>query len=137
MRTHVKTFATLASGLLLAGGMSAGTAAAADAGTHGERRAAACYDVITSYSKPAGQSYFPYGGGDLRTTSRCADINILPNVTGDIAVCFKPSTGNQYCNSYKRAVAGRWTVVASGVADGTRFYFAFRSTARSTGGWAA
>ncbi|MFD5315710.1 hypothetical protein [Streptomyces sp. NPDC127098] len=132
-----KRAAAVASGLLLTFGGLSGAATAADADTRGDVGAQACYDVINSYIKPAGQSYYPYGGPDLGTTSRCNDINILPNTSGYIAVCFKPSSGPQYCNGYRWAPAGQWTVVATDVRDGTRFYFAFASSARSTGGWAA
>jgi hypothetical protein len=40
-------------------------------------------------------------------------------------------------SSYKLMTGGQWNVIATNVADGTRFYFDFRSTARSTGQWAA
>ncbi|MCP9213213.1 hypothetical protein [Streptomyces cucumeris] len=137
MGNHIKRIAAVASGLLLMAGLSGGSAVAADAKDDGNKVAAACFDVVHSYIKPAGKKYFPYDGSHLVTTSRCADINIMPKVSGYIAVCFKPSTGNQYCNGWTWAAANRWAVVASDVRNGTRFYFTFNSSARSTGGWAA
>lgn len=40
------------------------------------------------------------------------------------------------CNSYKSAPAGQWTVVATGVKDGTQFQFYFASDAYNSGVWA-
>ncbi|MEU5693072.1 hypothetical protein [Actinosynnema sp. NPDC020468] len=96
----------------------------------------ACYDHAHNYSKPSGEQYYP-ATGYLTTTSYCGDINIRPTSTRHVAVCFKPSSGAEYCNSYKSASGGQWTVVASDVKDGTRFYFAFSESVASGGSWAA
>ncbi|MGO4430596.1 hypothetical protein AB4Z54_70485 [Streptomyces sp. MCAF7] len=61
----------------------------------------------------------------------------MPNASGYIAVCFHPSSGSEYCNGWTAATANKWNVVATGVRDGTQFYFAFNSTASSAGFWAA
>ncbi|MGJ5756683.1 hypothetical protein [Streptomyces galbus] len=137
MKNRMKTLALAGSALLLAAGVGAGGAEAASATPTSTRAPAACFDVLHSYSKPSGYGYYPTNGTRLTTTSRCADINISPRAGAYIAVCFHPSSGSEYCNGYTWAPANQYTVVASGVRDGTQFYFAFRSTAASSGGWAA
>ncbi len=101
--------------------------------------ATSCYGSAKSYSKPAGDRWYPANGtGRLTTTSNCADINIKPNQTTQIAVCFYPSSGGSQCQpSFKTAPAGQWTVVATDVRDGTRFIFDFAGTAAKSGVWAA
>ncbi|MGO4753495.1 hypothetical protein AB4212_33660, partial [Streptomyces sp. 2MCAF27] len=122
MKNHARKLVTAASGALLAIGLTTGSAVAADTKTEGKLGPTACYDVLTSYSKPSGQKYFPYNGQRLQTTSRCSDINIMPNASGYIAVCFHPSSGSEYCNGWTAATANKWNVVATGVRDGTQFY---------------
>ncbi|MEU4038451.1 hypothetical protein [Streptomyces collinus] len=128
--------ASLFSAVLLGGVLAA--APAAQAQTSGETGALSCYGSAKSYSKPAGNRWYPQGGPYLTATTNCADINIKPNTTTSIAVCWLPSSGGSYCQgSYKTAPAGQWTVVATDVKDGTHFYFDFGSTAANSGVWAA
>jgi hypothetical protein len=136
MRKNTRILASAASGLLLAAGGLL-TATTADAAGTGGTAVQACYDGAKSYSKPSGSFAYPTGAGYLTTTSRCADINIKPGTTRSIRVCFLPSSGGYYCNGYSTAKAGQWTVVATKVANGTDFWFDFKSDAKSTGSWAA
>jgi hypothetical protein len=97
-----------------------------------------CYGSAKSYSKPSGEVDYPPGAGLLTSTSNCADINIKPNTTRSVRVCFAPSSGAWYCQpSYRTATAGQWTVVATAVLDNTKFWFNFASTAASSGQYAA
>ncbi|MEU1597073.1 hypothetical protein ABZ468_30530 [Streptomyces sp. NPDC005708] len=100
--------------------------------------ATSCYGSAKSYSKPAGDRWVPNNGQSrLTTTSNCNDINIKPNTTTSVAVCFYPSSGAAYCQSaFKTAPAGQWTVVATDVKDGTRFVFDFGNTTANSGVWA-
>lgn len=128
--------ASLFSAVLLGGALAA--APAAQAQSSGETVALSCYGSAKSYSKPSGNRWYPQGGPYLTTTSNCNDINIKPNTTTSIAVCWLPSSGGSYCqSSFKTAPAGQWTVVATDVLAGTRFYFDFKSTAANSGVWAA
>jgi hypothetical protein len=115
-----------------------GALAVAPAASANESGALSCYGSARSYSKPAGNRWYPQGGPYLTATSNCNDINIKPNATTSIAVCFLPSSGGTSCqSSFKTAPAGQWTVVATDVRDGTRFYFDFGSTTANSGVWAA
>ncbi|MFI6086160.1 hypothetical protein ACIBBB_35405 [Streptomyces sp. NPDC051217] len=120
---------------LAAGGLTAATASTAAAGP---LTAQSCYGSAKSYSKSAGQRWFPNNGSSkLLTTGNCNDINIKPNTTTTIAVCFYPSSGGVSCQgSFKTAPAGQWTVVATDVRDGTSFVFDFGHTSANTGLWA-
>ncbi|MFE5401122.1 hypothetical protein ACFQ9Z_06900 [Streptomyces sp. NPDC056580] len=128
--------ASLFSAVLLGGALAA--APTAQAQTDGGTGALSCYGSAKSYSKPAGNRWYPQGGPYLTATTNCADINIKPNSTTSIAVCWLPSSGGSYCQSgFKTAPAGQWTVVATDVLAGTHFYFDFGSTAANSGVWAA
>ncbi|MFJ5901667.1 hypothetical protein ACIQFZ_41425 [Streptomyces sp. NPDC093064] len=100
--------------------------------------ATSCYGSAKSYSKPSGDRWYPNNGQTrLTTPGNCNDINIKPNQTTSIAVCFYPSSGGTECQkSFKTAPAGQWTVVATDVKPGTRFIFDFGSTTANTGVWA-
>ncbi|MFJ9733794.1 hypothetical protein ACIRUL_21060 [Streptomyces sp. NPDC101171] len=128
--------ASLFAAALLGGVLAA--APAAQAQTSSETGAQSCYGSAKSYSKPAGNRWYPQGGPYLTSTSNCADINIKPGTSTSVAVCWLPSSGGSYCQStFKNAPAGQWTVVATDVKDGTHFYFDFGSTAANSGVWAA
>ncbi|MGA4845367.1 hypothetical protein ACOBQB_03450 [Streptomyces sp. G5(2025)] len=119
MGKSAKEALSTAGGLLLAAGcLTVGattTASAAGTGTQGEARVHGCPDNPKSYTKAEGQRY-----------------------SGVVAVCCKRSSGGDVCqSSYKLMPGGRWNVIATHVANGTQFSFGFRSTARSTGQWAA
>ncbi|WP_046495801.1 hypothetical protein [Streptomyces odonnellii] len=120
---------------LAAGELSAASASTAAAGP---QTAQSCYGSAKSYSKPAGDRWVPNNGStSFLTTSNCNDINIKPNTTTTIAVCFLPSSGGWSCQtSFKTAPAGQWTVVATDVLDNTRFIFDFGHTSANTGVWA-
>ncbi|MFD3523149.1 hypothetical protein [Streptomyces sp. NPDC058653] len=124
-----------AAAALAAGGL---TAASTSTATAGPQTAQSCYGSAKSYSKPAGQRWVPSNGSSsLLTTGNCNDINIKPNTTTTIAVCFRPSSGGSSCQtSWKTAPAGQWTVVATDVLDGTRFIFDFGHTSANSGVWA-
>ncbi|WP_051790244.1 hypothetical protein [Streptomyces sp. NRRL S-1022] len=97
--------------------------------------AASCYGSAHAYSKPSGSYDYPTGSAYLTTTGNCADINIKTNTNRYVKVCWL-KTGD--CQSdYTLTTAGQWTTVATDVADGTDFFFWFRSDASSTGYWAA
>lgn len=97
--------------------------------------ATSCFSSAKSYTKPTGARWYPTSGR-LTTTSNCADINIKTNQSAYVEVCFYPTSGGSTCNSYKSAPAGQWTVVATGVKDGTQFQFHFASDAYNSGVWA-
>ncbi|MFC4468973.1 hypothetical protein ACFPH6_31385 [Streptomyces xiangluensis] len=56
------------------------------------------------------------------TTSNCRDIQIKPEFTVLVKVCFQ-STGCQRANTF--AALDKWTVVATNVRDGVPFRFQF------------
>jgi|SRR6476660_8808589 len=64
------------------------------------------------------------------TTTACADINIKPTFGTSVTVCFEAWGGA--CNGYKWAPGSQWTVIASNVRDGSRFWIFFE-TGESTG----
>jgi hypothetical protein len=104
----------------------------------GTSGALACHDHAKSYSKPAGDSFYPGGSAYLTTTSYCRSINIKPKTDRYIRVCFHPSSGSNYCqDSYKLAQGGKWNEIATDVLNGAKFWFDFRSDALSNGSWAA
>ncbi|MGW0285328.1 hypothetical protein ACWDXT_19725 [Streptomyces sp. NPDC003236] len=97
--------------------------------------ATSCYGSAKSYTKPTGARWYPTTGR-LTTTSNCADINIKTNQSAYVQVCFYPTSGGSTCGAYKSAPAGQWTVIATGVKDGTQFQFLFASDAYNSGVWA-
>ncbi|MFG2563454.1 hypothetical protein [Streptomyces sp. NPDC048496] len=120
-------------------GLIMATSPAASANPQAQPSAAtSCYGSAKSYSKPSGDRWYPNNGQTrLTTPGNCNDINIKPNQTTSIAVCFYPSSGGSQCQaSFKTAPAGQWTVVATDVKPGTRFIFDFGSTTANTGVWA-
>jgi hypothetical protein len=119
----------------LAATLGAGTVLAPQAHADEFAPAASCYGSAHSYSKPSGD--YTYPSGYLTTTGNCSDINIKPNTDRYVEVCWRAGEGDTCQSEYKLARAGVWTVVATDVLDGTRFFFDFRSTAASTGSWAA
>ncbi|MGX7827918.1 hypothetical protein ACTG9Q_22800 [Actinokineospora sp. 24-640] len=117
-------------------GATATTPATAE--TAGDSSALSCYGSAKSFSKPADYHDYPPGSGFLATTANCADINLKPTTTRSVKVCFLPYSAPLYCQSgYKTANANQWTVIATNVADNTRFYFLFASAAAAGGQWAA
>lgn len=137
MKRQWRKLGAVTGGMLLAAGLTTGSAGAANARPHGDVGTLSCYDVATSYSKPDGGYYYPSPFHPLTTTSRCSDINIYPNGSAYVAVCFVPSGGSTHCNGWTAVTANRWNVVATNVRDNTKFFFAFRSDASSAGFWAA
>jgi hypothetical protein len=113
--------------------------AEAPAAPQGDVGVLACYDHARSYSKPSGSYDYPVNDTSyLTTTSYCNDIQIKPTSGRYVLVCFRPSSGAEYCQSnYKWAAANTWTVIATDVLDGTQFYFLFQSSSASNGVWAA
>lgn len=84
------------------------------------------FNKLTGFNQP--------NGGYHQTTSNCSDINMRPNSTTRVRVCFQRT---QACNSFKTAPAGQWTVIASNVVDNAGFYFNFASSGPISGQWAA
>lgn len=98
----------------------------------------ACYDNAKPYSKPAGHIYVPTNGGWFTTTSNCADINIKPYGNRTVRVCFNPSSGPDYCQPrFTTVTEGAWGVVATNVANGTKFKFDFLFPSAGSGFYAA
>jgi hypothetical protein len=98
----------------------------------------ACYDTSKAFIAERGYKYYPKGD-TIRTTTACSDINIWANTGYWVRVCFV--SGVSSCQKdYTWAPAGRWTVVATGVLDNTRFQFNFRDRSGDpllSGRWAA
>lgn len=117
--------------------LGAGLAITAPAAQAQSSGAQSCYGSAKSFSKPSGNRWYPQGGPRLTVTGACNDINIKTDQTTQVGVCFHPSSGSEWCNSFKNARAGQWTVVATDVKRGTQFYFDFGSTAAKSGVWAA
>lgn len=98
----------------------------------------ACYDNAKPYNKPSGPASFPYNGTWLTATANCNDINIRPHQTTTVYVCFAPSSGGVSCQTRLTHVsAGSWGVVATNVANGTRFRFEFLFPTAQSGVYAA
>nr|WP_128806433.1 hypothetical protein [Streptomyces sp. Termitarium-T10T-6] len=125
------------SGIALAvSGLAAGGAAAAPQGVSAQ----SCYGSAKTYSKPEGMAAHPNWtkGSYYKTTGNCNDINIRPNTNRYVSVCLLDSRGYVHCQgTWKLATAKQWNTIATNVATGTKFYFLFRSTAKSTGSYAA
>ncbi|MFC8665908.1 MULTISPECIES: hypothetical protein [Streptomyces] len=135
MNIRKSATACLAAALLASGALAA--APAAQAQPADATGALSCYGSAKSFSKPAGDLFYP-AAGHLTATSNCSDINIKSTYNVYVAACFLPTSGGEYCQSnWTYAPGGQWTVVATSVVDGTRFYFAFRSAAAHSGVWAA
>ncbi|MEU6772164.1 hypothetical protein [Streptomyces sp. NPDC046759] len=109
---------------LLAGGVIAGATGSANASDQRSGATAqSCYEGAhyeMFWGVGVGRNAFwPEQGTYATTTPACADINVRPDRSYSFTVCFK-ATGR--CNGWHYAPAGRWTVVASRVLDGTKFY---------------
>ncbi|MCK1798352.1 hypothetical protein MTQ01_20450 [Streptomyces sp. XM4193] len=126
----VAALAVLGGGLALAPGAGAAQTSAPKADGVS---AASCLGNAKGYFKDANNSPFHPMSGWYKTTSACNDIQIKPNTNRYVAVCLYKGG----CRGRKLAKAGEWTVLASNVATGTQYHFSFRSTARSTGKYAA
>ncbi|NBM16647.1 hypothetical protein [Streptomyces sp. GC420] len=85
-----------------------------------------CYGGAVSYSTTVG--YWPTGSGYARTSSACADINVKPSRTVQVATCFR-STGA--CNAWRTISGGTWGVAATNVQDGTDYFLIFSSDSSS------
>ncbi|MER6270918.1 hypothetical protein [Streptomyces sp900105755] len=125
-----KTARLLAAGALLAGGVTASAVGSADAANaRSVATVQSCYgSAHTDYfyrRDSGGNAFYPDQGSYLTTTSACGDININPWVSYSFTVCFK-ATGS--CNGWHYAPANQWTVIASQVLDGTKFYVQAKTT---------
>ncbi|MCT2586191.1 hypothetical protein [Actinophytocola gossypii] len=119
-----KRFAAAIAGVVLAlSPLATGTASAAE----GVGAAASCYGGAESWS--ARVSWATAGDrigiAPRRTTSRCDDVNLRITTWGRsyvyARVCFYPTSGNDYCNSWKRyEKTSAWLTPATDVLDGTR-----------------
>ncbi|MEG3627512.1 hypothetical protein [Streptomyces poriticola] len=96
--------------------------------------AAACYDTGRAYIKHTEYYTYPLNQTPLTTTGYCNDINLRPNTNRYVRVCF---TGHGCQSGYTLARAGTWNTIATDVISGSRYYFQFRSAAKSTGYYAA
>ncbi|MEU8069661.1 hypothetical protein [Micromonospora sp. NPDC049151] len=128
------------SALLFALPHLASPAAAEPAGTSAQLLSA-CYDgAVTGYvTAGSGKAYLPSSTGYYTTSSRCGDINFSnrsydnQNINAQIRVCFV-SAG--YCQStwkHYTSTTGAWMVIASNVADGTRFRLEFTFASNTWG----
>ncbi|UUU24487.1 hypothetical protein [Streptomyces sp. DSM 40750] len=128
-------------GVLAGGGLVAATATTATATTAGAAgKAASCYDLTKTYSKPSGTRLTPKGSTFFKTTKRCNDINVKSSgADRRVRVCFyKPDGKLKYCQStYKLAKKGTWRVIATDVKDGVKFKLQFSTPARAAGKVAA
>ncbi|MFK4144949.1 hypothetical protein [Streptomyces sp. NPDC004065] len=88
--------------------------------------AQSCYGGAVNYSTTVG--YWPTGSGYARTSSACADINVKPKKTVQVATCFKKT---DTCNSWRTISGGKWGVAASKVKDGTEYFLIFSSDSSS------
>ncbi|MER8046695.1 hypothetical protein [Streptomyces sp. NPDC094032] len=107
--------ATAAAGLLLA---PAPTASA---------QATSCYGSARAINSTDDNGHWP-GGSYTYTTSNCNDINVKLTTEDGVRTCFAPSSGGYYCNEWRPVPANTWTVAASDVKDGTKFWLLFDST---------
>ncbi|MFD6986242.1 hypothetical protein ACFWAX_37020, partial [Streptomyces sp. NPDC059956] len=89
-----------------------------------------CYGGAFDYQSSQ-EGYWPLEG-HAPTSSRCADINVKSNTTRRVRACFWTGNGHT-CNAFRTVPAGQWTVAASNVLDGTRFYLDFEDNKVGTG----
>lgn len=125
----------LAAVVSIAGLTSGGGVATADT-----RTVQGCYDNAQPYATVIGHRHYPRGypdGAWLTTTANCADINVTTNVPRLIRVCFDPTSGPPYCQTDYTHVGSWWTVIATNVANGTRFKLNFRTEIKANGLYAA
>jgi len=130
-----KILVLLAGVISVAGLVSGGGVAAADNLT-----VQGCYDNAKPWTSVPGHKHYPRGfpdGAWLTTTSNCADINVKSVAGRNIRVCFDPSSGEPFCQNYYTIVGSQWTVVATNVANGTKFKLNFKVDLSSTGSYAA
>ncbi|WP_415949702.1 hypothetical protein [Streptomyces sp. KLOTTS4A1] len=123
MKTTVKRVAAATGGLVLAAGaLTVGTATTAQAAT--------CYGGASYKSFALGSDEAEHRFGPYYTSSRCNDINLKITSWGNasplyVRVCFYPTSGGSYCNSwkkfYKSSSLNNWRVIATDVRDGTKF----------------
>lgn len=135
MRLREHAVAKLVSVALVAGAMAFTPSAHAAQRDAAPTVATSCYGSAHAYSKPSGSNDYPTGSAHLTTTTNCADINIRTNTDRYVEVCWLKTATCQ--SQYTLTTAGQWTTVATNVANGTDFFFWFRSDATSTGYWAA
>ncbi|MGC7096363.1 hypothetical protein ACPZ19_16935 [Amycolatopsis lurida] len=125
----------LASACAVGGLLAGGQTAAAD-----DLTVLSCYGNAKPYNKYFDQPYAPPGfpGTWFTTTANCADINIKTSAQRQVKVCFLPSAGGVKCqDNWVFTVPNQWTVVATGVLDGTRFGFQFLTAGANSGQYAA
>lgn len=132
----MRTILALLTGVIATAGLVSGSGVA----TADNTTALACYDTAKAYTSVVGHKHHPRGfpgGGWHTTTGSCSDINVKSAVGRNIRVCFDPSSGDPICQSNYTAVGTDWTVVATGVADGTKFKLNFEKDFNSSGYFAA
>lgn len=96
--------------------------------------ASSCFGSAKGYFKGIENGkFYPGGGQYYKTTSACSAVWIKPKTNRYVAVCLK----NGGCRGSKLARAGKWTALETNLKTGNQYYFSFRSTARSTGQYAA
>jgi len=130
-----KILVLLAGVIAVASLLSGGGVATADG-----RTVLGCYDNAKPYTKYFDEAYAPSGFSSnwFTTTANCADINILTTAQRNVRVCFLPSQGGMTCQpNWTLTKPSAWTVVATGVKDGTRFGFQFSSAGANSGYYAA
>ncbi|WP_328624220.1 hypothetical protein OHA88_03850 [Streptomyces sp. NBC_00353] len=121
MRIHSRAVRVLAVAVLAAGFMTAGgSATAATSGV------TSCYGSAKSINGTDDNGRWPVTGYRV-TTSNCGDINVKVTGQNTVETCFLPSSGPEYCNGGHEVRANTWTLAATDVKDGTKFYLIFYS----------
>jgi hypothetical protein len=109
------TATTVGAGLFL----SAAPAASAAPAT-----VTACFDHTVAINNVDPNGHWP-GYSEATTTSFCNDINVKMNTTTSVRTCFRPSSGNIFCNDWRTVYAKVWGLAATDVRDGTHFWLEF------------
>jgi len=126
--------------VLLAGFIAVASLLSGGVATADNRTALACYDTAKAYTSVVGHKHHPRGfpgGAWHTTTSSCSDINVKSDRVRSIRVCFDPSSGDPICQENYTSVGTGWTVVATKVADGTKFKLNFKDDRNGSGYFAA
>lgn len=135
-RTRARLAPIVMTGVLLGGGLAAGTATVASAdvskAAESDATAQSCYGGAQNYTAVAGRdstsAYWPKDSF-RRVSGRCGDINVKVNSDRKVVVCWK---GHSCPTDWVQGKRGRWVVVdhINGRKD---FYLKFRGTNNGTG----
>ncbi|MFJ3310524.1 hypothetical protein ACIPSA_47690 [Streptomyces sp. NPDC086549] len=91
--------------------------------------ATSCYGSAKTITGTDDNWHWPAGDPNYRyTTSYCDDINVKITTTVQVRTCFSPTSGDDYCNSYRTVYANTWGLAATDVKDGTKFWLVFNTS---------